>query len=176
MESKQRRKKKKKSNISLIILLLILIITVITVFIVKNNKGNSSNIENNDNEKEKINYNEENQYIEENVGIENIIKDLSNNLIKEKEYKGMKIENIKIIKSDETDENSTNIKKFSILIHNTTDNKYEGGNVTIVFRNEDNSEFSKLEMALPEINPGEATRVEAGTTANIQEANNFTIE
>lgn len=93
----------------------------------------------------------------------------SSKLAEEKTYKGMKIKNIKLVAEG-------GITRFTAKVENTTSSDYEGGGVTIIFKNSDGSEYARLEGILPAIGSGESNEIDAATTADIANAYDFTIE
>lgn len=90
-------------------------------------------------------------------------------LAEEKTYKGMTVKNIKLIAEG-------GITRLTATVENTTSSNYEGGTITIIFTNEDGSEYARLEGILPAIDSGKSNELDAGTTADIANAYNFTIE
>ena len=90
-------------------------------------------------------------------------------LAEEKEYKGMKIKNIKLVAEG-------GVTRLTATVENTTSQNYEGGEITIVFTNVDGSEFARLEGILPAIDSGKSNELDAGTTADIANSYDFRIE
>ena len=90
-------------------------------------------------------------------------------LAKERTFEGMTIKNIKL-KSNE------GITQFTATVENNSGSDYAGGKLVIVFTNQDGSEYARLNSVLPAIKNGETNSINAGTTADIGNAYNFTIE
>lgn len=90
-------------------------------------------------------------------------------LITEKEYKGMKISGINL-------STSNGVTNFTAAVENNTENDYEGEIVTLVFLNEDGSEYGRLDASIPRVKKGEVTEISAGTTSDLTNAYDFKIE
>ncbi len=93
----------------------------------------------------------------------------SNELYTEKTFKGMNIKDIKLQTEDY-------ISNFTATVENNSGTDYEGGPITIVFTNQDGSEYSRLKSLLPAIKNGETNEITASTTSDIINAYNFSIE
>ena len=179
-KSTRRKTKNKKKTITinplLIIIILILIIVLASVIILKkdNKKEKTNQIENNQTEQEVEQETPEYSTIDmnntENAKINGGIKEnISTKLAEEKTYKGMKVKNIKLIAEG-------GITRLTATVENTTTTNYEGGGITIIFTNQDGSEYARLEGLLPAIEAGKSNELDAGTTADIANAYDFRIE
>lgn len=134
-------KSKKKGFIVLIVLLVIIAIGVATFKI-------KSNMTENKNEEER--------------------KEISQELLKEKEFEGRTIKNISL----EVKENANYLK---CDIENNQE-KMDKQSISIVFVKEDNSEFARFSYQLEEIPANEIGKIKLATTTDLIDAYNFYLE
>lgn len=174
---KEQKSCKKTISINLfIVIIMIAIVIVVCVILAKKDKIKEK--------VEQLGKNEAEQEIEqempeyslidmnntENAQIKEGTKEnTSAKLAEEKEYKGMKIKNIKLVAEG-------GVTRLTATVENTTSQNYEGGEITIIFTNADGSEFARLEGILPAIDSGKSNELDAGTTADIANSYNFRIE
>lgn len=154
-EKNQIQKAKKQINwkyITIIVITSICVITSITWV--------SVNVWNKWKEQQKMQHSQQKneEKIEENV----------KKLKEEKEYNGMKITNISIIK----DENNIDLKA---TIQNTTKKNFKAKKVTIVFLNDKEEAVIKYRYYLNDIKVGESTEIEL-VGENISDACDFEIK
>ena len=175
MPKKQKNINKNKKILIAIFLIIILIIIITYTLIPKTNKKENTNqVENNQTEQEVEQEMPEYSLIDmnntENAKINGGSKEnTSVKLAEEKTYKGMKVKNIKLIAEG-------GITRLTATVENTTTTNYEGGGITIIFTNQDGSEYARLEGLLPAIDSGKTNELDAGTTADIANAYDFRIE
>ena len=175
MPKKQKNINKNKKILIAIFLIIILIIIITYTLIPKTNKKENTNqVENNQTEQEVEQEMPEYSLIDmnntENAKINGGSKEnTSVKLAEEKTYKGMKVKNIKLIAEG-------GITRLTATVENTTTTNYEGGGITIIFTNQDGSEYARLEGLLPAIEAGKSNELDAGTTADIANAYDFRIE
>lgn len=173
-ESKKQSKvkKNKRLNWKLIIVLILIIATITTIVIIQNNK-NKEDKENNNN-----NTNLENQ--EYNMGLidmnntenarisEGVKENISKNVAKNRTVEGIEITDIKLLA-----ENGISI--FTATVTNNTGKDFEETIATIRFTNKDGSEYANLEVIIPKVKNAQTNMINAGTTADITNAYDFTI-
>lgn len=169
---KEENRKKKKIRILLIVIIIIVIGILVYEMIVNNEKveqlGKTEDMQ--EVEQEMPEYSLIDMNNTENAQIKEGTKEnTSAKLAEEKEYKGMKIKNIKLVAEG-------GITKLTATVENTTSQNYEGGEITIIFTNVDGSEFARLERLLPAIDSGKSNELDAGTTADIANSYDFRIE
>ena len=175
MPKKQKNINKNKKILIAIFLIIILIIIITYTLIPKTNKKENTNqVENNQTEQEVEQEMPEYSLIDmnntENAKINGGSKEnTSVKLAEEKTYKGMKVKNIKLIAEG-------GVTRITATVENTTTTNYEGGGITIIFTNQDGSEYARLEGLLPAIEAGKSNELDAGTTADIANAYDFRIE
>ena len=106
----------------------------------------------------------------ENAKINGGIKEnISTKLAEEKTYKGMTVKDIKLVAEG-------GVTRLTAIVENTTTTNYEGEGITIIFINQDGTEYARLEGLLPAIEAGKTNELDAGTTADIANAYDFRIE
>ena len=186
MSEKQKKSTNKKSSkhnksnkaisvrFSAIIILVIVLIVVLLITNkdkIKEKVGKSENTEiEQETEQEVPEYSLIDMNNTENAKIsEGTKQNTSSKLAEEKTYKGMKVKDIKLIAEG-------GITRLTATVENTTSKNYEGGEVTIIFQNSDGSEFARLKGILPAIDSGKSNELDAGTTADIANAYDFTFE
>ena len=105
----------------------------------------------------------------ENVKIENNIKEnVSEALLKEKKFEGMKVKDTKLTASEGT-------TKFITKIENTSSVDFVAQKVVIVFKNKDGSEFERLDTYLGDIKVGGTAEIDATTTSDLSNAYDFEV-
>ena len=164
-------KEQKNKKLKAIIILIILIIAIITIYCIINAIKTAST-KNNDKSSEKetqveslIDLNKT-----ENVKIENNEKEnVSNELKKEKTFEGMTIKDIQL----KTNEGVT---QFIATVENNSGSDYAGGKVVIHFTNKNGEEYALVNGILPSIANGESNSIIAGTTEDVANAYNFSIQ
>lgn len=172
---KEKEMKDTKKNLRIvlivIIVLVILAITGVSIyFLVKNNKdidelGNKQKGNNEEESTSLMNYENMNN-------VELIDGEKKNNskaLLEEKEFKGLKIKDIKLEEIKET----TN---FRAKLENNTDKDFKSCIIVLIFMNEDGTEYARLEGAIPDIPQGKSTILDASTTSDLTNAFDFRIE
>ena len=169
------QKKKAKSSGIPIAIIIILIIIAVCIFI-KVRKGNTSKQTTDNTSTEEVveeqplpEYSLIDLNNTENAKVENGVKEnTSSKLSEPKTYKGMTIKDIKLIAEG-------GITRLTATIENNTGSRYEGEEITIVFTNQDGSEYARLEGIIPAIDNGETNEIDAATTSDIANAYDFTI-
>ncbi len=154
-------KKRSKIVMTIMVIAMIMIIIGIVYYINKSNKKEYKEIA----EHSLINMNNtENAEIKEGKK-----QNTSKKLSEEKEYKGLKIKNIKLIAEG-------GITKLTAEAENKSKENFKGGKITVVFLNNEGKEISRLETILPSIEIGKIGEIDAGTTADIANAYDLVIE
>lgn len=189
-ETKDTNVKGGKKAIIIIVAVIVVIAIIIGVyFLVKNN--NNGNAENNMNaanttdntSTEPIQSGSTEEIVDNSNGAALIDMDNTTNaeivggekentssaLKEEKTYKGMTVKDIKL-------STASGITNFTATIENNSGTDFAGGAVTLRFINQDGSEYATLEGIIPEVANGKSTMLDTGTTADIANAYNFTIE
>ena len=93
----------------------------------------------------------------------------SSALLKEKNLLGMKISNIRLA----AEKGMTN---FTADVENISNEDFKEKEITIIFKNEDGSEYGRLPGYLPDIKSGESSRIDSSTTDDLSNAYDFIIE
>ena len=88
--------------------------------------------------------------------------------------KSMQIENLTLTNIILQTEQDT--CKFTADVLNKATEKFIGGTVVIAFRDKNGTIISFMETIIPEIQPGESTKINTATTADVVNASNVTIE
>ena len=170
--------KKKSSSAPLICIIILLLVVVIAVYaLIKNKKQESEVTPENGDETNSVQ--EEIQLPEqslidmnntENAKVEDGTKEnTSSKLAEPKTYKGLTIKDIKL-------KAEGGITRLTATIENNSGTDYEGEGITVVFTNQDGSEYARLEGILPSVDNGKTNELDAATTADIANAYDFTIE
>ena len=161
----------KKGIITIIaILVILLIIGVVTgVIIYKNNsKVNNNQSGQQENQDETASLIDMNNT--ENAKIENGVKEnTSENIAKDRKLGNLSITDIKLVAQD-------GVTAFTATVKNDSTKDFAGGIVKISFTNKDGSNYAELEAYIPEIVAGGTNAINAGTTADIANAYDFTME
>ena len=160
-------KKINKKDIILLIVAIIIITTIVVSIIYQNNKNKKQ---------------EEQQEIEqdslslidmkntENAKIKNGVKEnTSENVAKDRKVENLLITDIKLVAQD-------GVTSFTATVKNNSTKDFAGGIVKITFTNKDGSNYAELEASIPQITAGGINAINAGTTADIANAYDFTIE
>ena len=181
-KSVNKNKSKKRTNRPLILLIIVAIIAVGVTYWLKVIKDNNDAKQNNNNsgtsttqeEQAEVPEQEEGVLIDmnntTNAKVENGEKvNTSSELYTEKTFQGMAIKDINL-------KTENYISTFTATVENNSGADYAGGKITIVFTNQDGSEYYKLNTILPQIKNGETNEISAQTTADIINAYNFSIE
>ena len=162
---------KKKGIITIIaILVILLIIGVVTgVIIYKNNsKVNNNQSGQQENQDETASLIDMNNT--ENAKIESGVKEnTSENIAKDRKLENLSITDIKLSAQD-------GVTSFTATVKNDSNRDFAGGIVKISFTNKDGSNYAELEAYIPEIVAGGTNAINAGTTADIANAYDFTME
>lgn len=171
---------KKYTNRPLVVLVIVCIIAVGVMYWLKNTgtkevtKTSSSGVSDSTTTQEEEEQSREGELIDmentTNAKIEDGNKiNTSEELHADKTFKGMNIKDIKLQTEDY-------ISNFTATVENNSGADYEGGTITIVFTNQDGSEYVRLNSLLPPIKNGETNEITASSTADIINAYNFSIE
>mgnify|MGYP003378713276 FL=1 len=174
IKSKKKINNKKNNSrrilISIVTILLLVIIGISIYFILKNNKNIDeldNNLEENNQEKSASLSNYENM---NNVElIDGKKKNNSKALLEEKNFKGLKVKDIKL----EEIRGTTN---FSAKLENNTDDDFKSCIIVLIFTNEDGTEYARLEGSIADIPKGKSTVLDASTTSDLTNAFDFRIE
>ena len=168
-------KKKNTSKMPIIIISIALIITIIIgkIFLVKkNDKKDVENVTNasegTTNPEDSISLIDMNNTANAEV-VDGAKQNTSSALKENKQYKGMDVKDIKL----NTEGGLTN---FTATIENNSGSDFAGGAVVLIFTNQDGSEYARLEGIIPEVSNGGSTVLDTGTTSDIANAYDFTIE
>lgn len=106
----------------------------------------------------------------ENVEIkDNVKENNSSALLKEKEFAGMKVRDIKLTASNGT-------TKFLATVENTSNADFKNQKIVVVFKNKDGSEYARLNAYLGDIKVGATAEIDATTTSDLSNAYDFVIE
>lgn len=160
--------KKKGIIIAIVVAIIAILIGVGVYYYIVTNNVNNNTGETQEEPQQEDNLMDYNNT--ENVKIENETKiNNSTELSKEKTFFGLKLTNIKLVGQD-------GMTTFTADVQNTSGKDYEGKSVTIVLKNQDGTEYSRLPGFMPSVKNGEATKIEASTTDDITNAYDFTIE
>lgn len=105
----------------------------------------------------------------ENVVIKGKVKENNSKaLAKEKDFKGMKVKDIKLTAS-------AGVTNFLATVENTSANDFVGQKIVIVFKNQDGSEYERLDSYLGDIKVGGNLEIDATTTSDLSNAYDFEI-
>ena len=144
---------KSRMNVFKFLIFLIIVLIVVTIFVkIFSGKENTND--------EKGEYTNTNKVVEQNNSAE---------LLKDKEFEGLKFKEIALTKSGD-------ITSLTAKVVNNTGNDYVGNDVSVKFLNQDGTEYSTLTVYVPDIKNGEEGSINAQTTADIVNAYNFVIE
>ncbi len=170
MKKSKENKKMNKKGIIIAILVILLVIGVVTgVIIYKNNsKVNNNQSGQQENQDETASLIDMNNT--ENAKIESGVKEnTSENISKDRKLGNLSITDIKLSAQD-------GVTSFTATVKNDSNKDFAGGIVKISFTNKDGSNYAELEAYIPEIVAGGTNAINAGTTADIANAYDFTME
>ncbi len=183
MPQQQKSAKTKKTKLSktpffyIVILLIAVVITV--CLIVRNNQskqeGQDPNVSQQEGEQNQEDIPLPQQSLidlnnTENAKVEGGVKEnTSSKLAEPKTYKGLTFKDIKL-------KAEGGITRLTAAVENNSSQKYQGEDITIVFTNQDGSEYARLEGILPTIEVGKTKELDAATTADIANAYDFRVE
>lgn len=154
------------------LLIIVLIISVIILCIIilfnRNNEGPDENIQ-------------EDLIVNSNSGgidikkldnaqvVGNEKENISEKLLKDKEFEGLKITNISL--------KSTNgVSNFKASVTNDTGEEFKSKMLLLSFLDNNGNELSKMQIYIPNLNIDSTSNIDASITADIINAYNFTIE
>lgn len=164
--------KKGKKNYFKFMIIVIIIITIIGIIIYKNNSKQNT-IEQQQEQEASIQqmlHGEIDMNNTENAKIEDgIKKNTSENILRDRKIEGIEITNINL-------EGQGGISDFTATVKNNTSKNFEGGVAKITFTNKDGSTYAELEVFIPEIKIGGENTINAGITADIINAYDFSIK
>ena len=169
-KSKENKKMNKKWIITIIISILVILLIIVTgVIIYKNNsKVNNNQSGQQENQDETASLIDMNNT--ENAKIESGVKEnTSENISKDRKLGNLSITDIKLSAQD-------GVTSFTATVKNDSNKDFAGGIVKISFTNKDGSNYAELEAYIPEIVAGGTNAINAGTTADIANAYDFTME
>lgn len=161
---------KKKVIWMIVIIVIVALVIVGGIYLATRNSGSENTTQTEEEQAQTGEYSLIDMENEDNVKIENGVKENNSQaLLKEKELLGMKITNIRLAAEN-------GLTNFTADVKNTSGSDFVGRAIIIVFKNEDGTEFSRLEGYLPDIKKGESNRIDASTTADVSNAYDFIIE
>ena len=167
MKEKQKIKKSNSKGIILLIAIIIIAIIVVGTIIYQNNK-NTQQEQQQETEQDSLSLIDMNNT--ENAKIENGVKEnTSENIAKDRKLGNLSITDIKLSAQD-------GVTSFTATVKNDSNKDFAGGIVKISFTNKDGSNYAELEAYIPEIVAGGTNAINAGTTADIANAYDFTME
>ena len=166
--------KKFKSKLSLLIIFIFLIIVFVLFF----NKSNTSeNINNESTTEENIEYKEPITYSgeidlnnKENVIVKGNTKtNISEILLKDREYEGLKLINTSLIAERD-------ISKFKVTLVNNSGKDYNQKNVTFVFKDKKGKTTIKIDTTIPTILNGESNTLDLWCLNDLVNSYDYIIE
>lgn len=167
MKEKQKIKKSNSKGIILLIAIIIIAIIVVGTIIYQNNK-NTQQEQQQETEQDSLSLIDMNNT--ENAKIESGVKEnTSENISKDRKLGNLSITDIKLVAQD-------GVTAFTATVKNDSTKDFAGGIVKISFTNKDGSNYAELEAYIPEIVAGGTNAINAGTTADIANAYDFTME
>ena len=167
MKEKQKIKKSNSKGIILLIAIIIIAIIVVGTIIYQNNK-NTHQEQQQETEQDSLSLIDMNNT--ENAKIESGVKEnTSENISKDRKLGNLSITDIKLSAQD-------GVTSFTATVKNDSNKDFAGGIVKISFTNKDGSNYAELEAYIPEIVAGGTNAINAGTTADIANAYDFTME
>ncbi len=160
----------KKKDIKIITIIVIVLIGV-GIFILTKQKDTPNKL---NEEVEQEEQTEEYSLIDmnntENVKIEGDVKENNSEaLLEEKTQLGMKISNIRLVAEN-------GLTTFTADVENTSEKDFKEREIVIVFKNQDGSEYARLNGFLPDIPKGESSRIDSSITDDLSNAYDFVIE
>ena len=161
-------KKKQKRLIWLLLVILLIVIMVTGIIVYKNKDKNKQPEQQQETEQDNLSLIDMNNT--ENAKVEGGVKEnTSEQVLKERKLENLTITDIKLAAQE-------GVTRFTATVENNTSSDFEGGVAVIKFTNKDGSEYATLEVYVPEIKKGGRNSINAGTTADIANAYDFTIE
>ncbi len=171
MKKQNKNENKKKLNpIAVIITIIVIAVIVAGIWLIinKNKKSNSNNPALEGEAIEQVGLIDMSN--EENAKIENGVKEnTSRDLLKDRDIDGITIKNIKLNAEG-------GISNFTATVQNDSPVDFAGGVAKIKFINQDGSDYAELEVYIPELKVGTTNTIDVGTTADIANAFDFSIE
>lgn len=169
MKKDKKTKSLNQKSIIILIVAIIIIATIVGTIIYQNNK-NKKNQQEQRQETEQDSSGLIDMKNTENAKIENGVKEnTSENIAQDRKLESLSITNIKLIAQG-------GVTAFTATVKNDSTKDFAGGIVKITFTNKDGSNYAELEAAIPEIVAGGTNAINAGTTADIANAYDFTME
>lgn len=169
MKKDKKTKSLNKKGIIILIVAIIIIATIVVTTIYQNNKNKNTQQEQQQ-ETEQDNSGLIDMKNTENAKIENGVKEnTSENIAKDRKLENLSITNIKLIAKG-------GVTAFTATVKNDSTKDFAGGIVKITFTDKDGSNYAELEASIPEIVAGGTNAINAGTTADIANAYDFTME
>lgn len=169
MKKDKKTKSLNKKGIIILIVAIIIIATIVVTTIYQNNKNKNTQQEQQQ-ETEQDNSGLIDMKNTENAKVENGVKEnTSENIAKDRKLENLSITNIKLIAQG-------GVTAFTATVKNDSTKDFAGGIVKITFTDKDGSNYAELEASIPEIVAGGTNAINAGTTADIANAYDFTME
>lgn len=168
MKDKKVKRKFNKKIIIFLVIILIVILAIVGMVISKQNTDNKQPEQQQETEQDSLSLIDMKNT--ENAKIENGVKEnTSENISKDRKLENLSITDIKLVAQD-------GVTAFTATVKNDSEKVFAGGIVKITFTNKDGSKYAELEASIPEIVAGGTNAINAGTTADIANAYDFTIE
>lgn len=166
MEEKQ---KKRRISFILITIVIIALLVSITIYLINQEKKEELETSNQE-EKTQENIGLIDMQNTENVEIKEGMKENNSEiLLKDKTFEGMKISEIRLVAEN-------GMTNFTAKVENTSQKDFQERDIVIVFKNQDGTEYARLNGFLPDIKVGESNIIDSSTTADIANAYDFIIE
>ena len=175
-----KKNKINRNRLFAIIIVIVIILCIITIALLTKQKDTSKNKDNNDSNNNVVTGETEYEPVyeniidtskTENVKIENNIKiNVSEELLKDKDFENMKITNIKLVSYG-----NTGVTGFTAKVENTSNADFDGCNIDIKFYTKDGSEISTLKGIIDKIAAGQTTEIGAYTGEDLANAYSCTI-
>lgn len=160
------KKNKQKNIICLVLIILLIVIMVVGIMIYKNK--NKKQEQQQETEQDRLSLIDMNNT--ENAKVENGVKEnTSENISKDRKIGNLSVTNIRLVAQD-------GVTAFTATVKNDSNQDFAGGIIKILFTNKDGSNYAELEAYIPEIIAGGTNSINAGTTADIANAYDFTME
>ncbi len=165
----------KKKAILIIIIIIILSLIAGGIYILSNKNKQSKETENIVDSEESVE-DEELKYTlidmnnTENVKIEGKVKEnISVPLLTEKNILGLRIFNIRLVAEK-------GVTRFTADVENVGQEDFKERPIEIIFKNQDGTEYGRLDGHLVDIKIGETNKIDASTSIDLTNAYDFTIE
>ena len=170
MKKDKKTKSLNKKGIIILIVAIIIIATIVVGTIIYQNNKNKNTQQEQQQETERDNSGLIDMKNTENAKVENGVKEnTSENIAKDRKLENLSITNIKLIAQG-------GVTAFTATVKNDSAKDFAGGIVKITFTDKDGSNYAELEASIPEIVAGGTNAINAGTTADIANAYDFTME